>query len=333
MAPPPRPVWPGFVVVTAIIAVWSVVVLFTASMPRVTSSPRGCPAANPRDDVADHDARLARVSEHLASTRERVNAAREQLAAARRRFEWTARPEFPQPDAAAAAGALDDQPAPSPPKQQRDPPNPGETTRNAAIRPRAPRVTALSAWRGPAGKRISVDGSGFSGTSRVLFAAPVPAHAPRHSPKGWHDAAFRVRDDSRLIVTVPDLGPLEQRPLIVVITPRGAAVALPPETPRVSAAAPARAHHANAFHVPRHAALSPPRGAPVLVDRGGSVLSPSASLVIVRAGGGVERATTDCLIIRETPRPQPRDLLVTPVLDVPAINPCFLDVPIQYAGH
>ena len=337
---PPRGNWPGVIVVTAVIAVWAVLVLFTASIPRVTSNPWKCPASAAREDAADHEARLARVREHLTSTRERVEAAREQLAAARRRFDWKTLPELPQLAAAAAPAAAPtsapDPPSATPPSlplPRQVAPTLGGLRLQDLARPDAPRITGFSAWRGPAGKRLAVDGAGFTGTSRVLFASPGIANGARGSVKGWREAGFRVRDDGRLMVTVPDLGPDEQEPTIVVITPRGAAVTVSPGTTLVSSTDEAPEQDGRAYYVTADAALAPPRGAPVVVDRGGSLHAAAGSLVVVRSGGGVERARTDCLIIRETRRPQPRDLLVTPVLDVPAVNACFLDSPFQYSGR
>jgi hypothetical protein len=204
-----------------------------------------------------------------------------------------------------------------------------DVARANVVRAGGPSITGFSEERGAAGERVAVDGRGFAGTSRVVFAAPATAG------RAWSDAAFRVRDDGRLIATVPDLGPSERPATVIVVTPRGAAVTVSQGATLVSVEKPRPAPDGGAglHYLAAGATLSPPRGAVVVVDRGAAVWSAAGSLVVVRAGGGVERARADCLIVRETPRPEARDLAVVPVLDVPLVNTCFVESPFYYAGH
>ena len=343
---------PRFIVV-AVLAMWAAVKLFTASIPPATSCYDwgGKPPAELSDDPAVDDARLARVREQLASATERIAAARQRLSAARQRFEgrhelgpgWSSSEE---PETAPWLFNKTRRTRERNPENERNgppaltpawsapEPSVGPTTIDAlaranVLRPDAPRIDGFSRVRAPAGVRIAIDGRGFRGASHVLFAAAGA------TGKGWRDADFRVRDDGRLLVTVPDLGPGELRPTIVVVTPAGAAITTSSNTSLVSPDAADRAPDSDAglFFVTAGATLSPRYGAAVIVERGASVHAASGSLVVVRSGGGVERARTDCLIIRETPRPEARDLAVTPVLDVPAVNTCFLDSPFQYSGR
>jgi hypothetical protein len=162
----------------------------------------------------------------------------------------------------------------------------------------------------------------------VIFAVPGKAKCV------WADAGFRVRDDGRLIVTVPDLGSGEWLASVLVVTPTGAALTLPARAAGNSPdGAPAGPGDAGVFFVAPGATLTPPQGATIVVDRGAWARGADGSLVVVRAGGGLERAKANCLVIRETPRPQPRDLVVTPVLDVPAVNASFVDSLFRYSGN
>ena len=164
----------------------------------------------------------------------------------------------------------------------------------------------------------------------MVFAAPDGAHG------GWNYAAFRVRDDGHLIVAVPDLGPAARLATILVVTPKGAAVTVPVGATLVPVdhRTPADLGDSGFFYVPSGATLTPPgRGAVVVVDRGAWVRAAAGSLVVLRSGGGAQQARTDCLIIRETPRPEARDLSIAPVLDVPAVNACFVDSLFQYSGQ
>jgi hypothetical protein len=137
------------------------------------------------------------------------------------------------------------------------------------------------------------------------------------------------------MVTVPDLGPGRRPAAVLVVTPRGAAVSVSLRSSLVSAVAreTAPALDGGLYFVAPGSAFSPARGAVVVVDRGATVRGAGGSLVVVRSGGGVDRARGDCLIVRETPRPEPRDLAAVPVLDVPAVNACFLDTAFQYTGQ
>ena len=291
---------PGLAVAGSMLTVMALLALFTASIPRAASlrpSDPGPPVeVMPGTDAGQQ--RLARLRERLAPPHERIAWARQRLAAARQRFH--SGPASPRP-----AGPVAE---------------PSTAFHRGATRPDRPRITGLSHGRGRARQWIVVEGAGLAGTSRVLFAAVGDAAG------GWAEAAFRWRDDGRLSVRVPDLGRAPRAASVVVLTPAGAAVLLPDRD------APEAVPDRYSF-VPPGATLAPPLGAAVLVDNGGWASGPSGSLVVVRAGGGVFKARADCLIVRETLRPQPRDLSATPVLDVPAVVPCFVDSLFQYSGR
>jgi hypothetical protein len=195
-------------------------------------------------------------------------------------------------------------------------------------RPDAPQITGFSRARAPAGARIVISGRGLGGASRVIFA-PVASGG-----RTWQKASFRVRDDGHLIVTVPDLGPDEQQATVVVVTPQGAAVTVPTAATLVAGDPPGRAprDRGGFFFVSDSAAFTPPAGATVFVDRGATVRFAAGSLLCIRAGGGADRVRGDCLILRESRNPQPRDLSVLSVLDVSALNACFVDSLFQYAA-
>ena len=339
---------PGFFVAAMAVAA-GVLVQFMASLPPPPAIPSdpGPPAVVDVD--SDAGARqLARMRERVAATRERLGAARERLATARQELDWnlarearsfspkhlSAAPrDFPAPAAPLWRRAQDGVPA-SPPSMlpggwPRHPQSIDDVARDNVLREGAPRITGYSRASGAAGSRIEIDGRGLGQTSRVLFAAPATRG------NAWRDADFRVRDDGRLIVTVPDLGPSPRPATVLVITPRGAAVTVSHDSTLVSVD-PVTSSTAGAgglYVVTAGASLTPGRGSVVVVDRGATVRSPAASLLLVRAGGGVERARADCLIVRETPRPEVRDLSAVPVLDVPALNTCFLESAFQYTGR
>jgi len=319
-------------VVTALSAVVAVLGLFTASIPPAGSlrSDPGPPVEfAPETDAGA--ARLERMREQLADARQRVEAARQKLAAPRERVQWRLAAAGPATSAASHARASAPEPAPAHAvfRWPAKPRTIADVARATVLSPDAPLITGISQGRGRAGKRIVIDGRGFGGASHVVFAAAGG------SGPGWVEAPFRVRDDARLTVTVPDMGALERLVAVAVVTPKGAAVTLPDEAVLVSAAAPAPwdSRGGKFYFVAAAGSLEPPRGAPVVVDRGAWARTPAASLVVIRAGGGVEKATMDCLIIRETDRPEPRDLRVTPVLDVRAVNVCFVDAPFEYSGR
>jgi hypothetical protein len=336
---------PGVMVAATVMAT-AIMVQFTASAPRRVAV-RATDPGPPRlaDFGTDAGAeQLARMSDRLAEARERVGAAREGLESARRRFDWRLTRESPK--LLSASPGLVPGPAPAPPRQVvgQDAfelpaapstrwPGRAQTIEDLArvnvLRPDAPRITGFSHARAAAGTRVAVDGRGFAGTSRVLFAAPAP------TGRAWHDADFRVRDDGRLILTVPDLGPGQRPATVVVLTPRGAAVSVSSPSTLVSVhpALKAPAGDSGLYFIAAGATLTPARGAVVVVDRGATVQSAAGSLLVVRAGGAVERARADCLIIHETPRPEARDLAAVPVLDVPALNTCFIESSFQYAGQ
>ena len=190
-AAPARGRWPGVIVTTALTALTAVLGLFTASLPpaaRVPSDP-----GPPREAEFDTDAgaeRLARMTEHLAEARQRIHAAGERLASARQRFDWRLTGEAPRllPTTPLV------RPAPTPRRQGEPPAARIEALASAALKPipgrpggpqtvqdvaranvpgaDAPRITGFSQGWGPAGKRVAIDGRGFVGTSRVVFAAP-----------------------------------------------------------------------------------------------------------------------------------------------------------------
>lgn len=277
--------------------------------------------------AAEHDGPAGRGmydEAGVAEARERLSAAGRRLEAARQRYEVRMSPPPPavpaptyQPPPAAAESRP---PAVAPPAPSR---GHGPKYGNSE----APRITWVPGVPVRAGQLIGIRGAGMGDVRRVLFVA---------GPKGRSsaaraEAAFQSGDDASLIARVPDLGADARDATVVVFTPRGAAVAMPDRAER---SAPTAGREGGDFLLVRGGTtLEPATGATLFVEPGATVSSPAGSVVLVRAGGGVDRARTDCLVIRETSNPQVRNLSVTPVLEVPALNACFVDKLIQYAGR
>ena len=194
----------------------------------------------------------------------------------------------------------------------------------AVTRARPPSINGWDSRSGLPGQTVTIHGYGFSDAQRVVFAAGPSART--RAARG--DAHFEVIDDSTIEAVVPDLGRGPRDATIAVITPSGAAVTVPADD------APSSAGSGGDFvTVWQGETVTPSRGATLLVERGGCAVSASESVIFLRAGGGVERARTDCLIVRETGNPVTHDLALTPVIEVPELRTCRVDSLFRYAGR
>jgi hypothetical protein len=85
-----------------------------------------------------------------------------------------------------------------------------------------PRIDWVSAGSVHASVPLVIRGEGLRRVERVLLVGLHDGHR--------ESAEFRSRGDDLLYVTVPDMGPHAQDLMVVVVTPRGAAVC-PSDTP------------------------------------------------------------------------------------------------------
>jgi len=298
----------GLGVLTSFLAVAAGLALLTASTPSSRQN-LVCRDAVGRVDLPAHfshpapppawDDRPSAADEYdadaLAAARRQIAAATERLAAARQKVD-DARRRFE------ASRRLPPGPAPGYPSAESQ----------------SPWITEIEAGPARAGGKVTIRGRGLTNPRRVVFAAgPQPGAGAVRA-----DARFEVRGDGMLVAQVPDLGRRRREVAIIVLTPGGAAVTAPDDrgSPSFQLVSPGTR-------------LTPETGATLFVDRDATVASAAGSVVLVRAGGTVDRAWADCLVVRETPNPVAWDLKVTPVIDVPALNACAVDSLFQYAGR
>ena len=298
----------GLGVLTSILAVAAGLALLTASTPRSRQNLL-CHDAVERVDLRAYfshqsvppawDDRPSAAADYdadaLVMARRQIAAATERLAAARQKVD-EARRRFE------ASRRVSTELAPGDPSAESQ----------------SPWITEIEGGPARAGGTVIIRGRGFTNTRRVLFAAGPQAGAGAVRA----DAPFEVRGDGTLVARVPDLGRRRREVAIIVLTPGGAAVTAPDDRggPSFQLVSPGTR-------------ITPEAGATLFVDRDATVASAAGSVVLVRAGGTVDRAWADCLVVRETPNPVAWDLKVTPVIDVPTLNACAVDSLFQYAGR
>ncbi len=147
--------------------------------------------------------------------------------------------------------------------------------KDAVSKGAAPEVFGFNPGDGPAGTKITVQGSGLEKTRGVLFCVG----------KTSREAKFKVVSDAELQVIAPAYYRAGTSAILAVFSSNGATVCLPASVRDVDRLESRGDRDATFYHVLNHGVATAPNGI-VLVDEGGVSQAPrSAPVAFVRNGG------------------------------------------------
>ena len=146
-------------------------------------------------------------------------------------------------------------------------------------KPASPEIFSFTPAEGPAGTVIKLKGTGFDHTRFVLFC----------TERTGRNAQFKVVSDTELEVTAPPYLRSGVAATLVVVTPNGATVGVPPSVLEVDG----NRHKGSAatfYHVLAGGHADSPKGI-VLVENGGIARAPhDVSIGFVKSGGTLQAA-------------------------------------------